>query len=203
MDIYRFDGTFRDKGYSLIAGVDEAGRGPIAGPVVASAVILPEHVRIDGLRDSKKVPEPEREHLFYEVLCSASYIGVGVVDVSQIEQLNILGATKLAMKTAIKDLDVRPDLLIIDAVNLDGIDVPQESPIKGDSKSASVAAASIIAKYFRDKLMMHYHEMYPEYGFDRHKGYGTMEHMTVIQKIGPCPQHRKAFRGVMELTLPF
>lgn len=203
MDIYRFDGAFRDKGYSLIAGVDEAGRGPIAGPVVASAVILPPDARIDGLRDSKKVPEPEREHLFYEVLCAALYIGVGVSEVSQIEHLNILGATKLAMRTAIEDLGVRPDLLIIDAVNLEGVEVPQESPIKGDSKSASVAAASIIAKYFRDKLMMHYHGQYPEYGFDRHKGYGTSEHMEAVRKFGPCPQHRKGFKGVMEIMLPF
>jgi ribonuclease HII len=203
MDIYRHDDSFRKKGFPVIAGIDEAGRGPIAGPVVAAAVILPPHVRIDGLRDSKKVPERERLHLFREVLVSAAGIGVGMVDHEEIDRINILQATRAAMKMACEDLISPPDALIIDAVTLPGIALRQFSIIKADAKSASVAAASIIAKHVRDMLMLHYDSLFPEYNFRKHKGYCTREHMDMIAAHGPCPIHRRSFRQVLTTELPF
>jgi ribonuclease HII len=203
MDIYRFDERFREEGAERIAGIDEAGRGPIAGPVVAAAVVLPSGSRIDGLRDSKKVPEEERKSLFFEVLYTAADIGVGVSDVALIDRVNILEATKLAMRHAVNDLSVEPDLLLIDAVRVHSLRIRQENPTKGDAKSASIAAASIIAKVVRDGLMEYYHGIYPEYGFDRHKGYGTRAHLDVVRTYGPCPLHRRSYKGVMTLTLPF
>jgi ribonuclease HII len=203
MDIYRFDERFREEGAERIAGIDEAGRGPIAGPVVAAAVVLPSGSRIEGLRDSKKVPEEERKSLFFEVLYTAADIGVGVSDVALIDRVNILEATKLAMRHAVDDLSVEPDLLLIDAVRVHSLRIRQENPTKGDAKSASIAAASIIAKVVRDGLMEYYHGIYPEYGFDRHKGYGTRAHLDVVRTYGPCPLHRRSYKGVMTLTLPF
>jgi ribonuclease HII len=203
MDIYRYDDSFRNEGIRIIAGIDEVGRGPLAGPVVAAAVVLPPGVRIEGLRDSKKVPEKERRRLFYNILHESSEIGVGVSGVEAIEKHNVLGATRLAMEGAVRDLASRPDMLLIDAVELPSLDIGQVSPHKGDSLSASIAAASIVAKVVRDSRMLHYHSLYPEYGFDRHKGYGTREHMEAIRQVGPCPLHRKGFQGVMSLSLPF
>ncbi len=196
MDIYRHDDSFRDEGFRVIAGIDEAGRGPLAGPVVAAAVILPPHIRIKGLRDSKKVPEKERTLLFWEVLVSASAIGIGIVDNLEIDRINILNATKSAMKQAVEDLAWSPDALLVDAVTIPAITLRQFPIIKGDAKSASVAAASIIAKYVRDALMLHYDNLYPEYHFRRHKGYGTKDHIRIITQLGPCPIHRKSFRPV-------
>jgi ribonuclease HII len=198
MDIYRFDGSFREKGFELIAGIDEAGRGPIAGPVVASAVILPPYERFQGLKDSKLVQEKKRQELFFEILARATSVGVGISEVEDIERLNILGATKLAMKRAVDELEPSPGLLLLDAVSLPEIQIEQSSHIKGDSKSASIAAASIVAKYVRDRLMLNYHHEFPQYGFDRHKGYGTREHMELVRKHGPCPQHRMSFKGVRD-----
>jgi ribonuclease HII len=203
VDIYRYDESFRREGFRRVAGIDEAGRGPVAGPVVAAAVVLEGHVRIKGLRDSKKVPEKERLSLFYEILYSASDIGVGISEVDVIDRVNILEATRLAMGTAVRDLHEGPDFLLIDAVALPFLRIKQAHPYKGDSKSAVVAAASIVAKVVRDGIMLHYHSLYPEYGFDRHKGYCTREHMKNIMAHGPCPLHRKSFRGVMSLMLPF
>jgi ribonuclease HII len=203
MDIYQHDETFRERGVQFIAGIDEAGRGPIAGPVVASAVILPEGLRIDGLRDSKKVPEHERTRLFWDVLSCALDIGIGIVDHDEIDRINILQATRLAMKIAVEDLRIVPDALIIDAVALPSVSVKQFSIIKADTKSAAVAAASISAKYVRDMLMLHYHSIYPEYNFNQHKGYCTEEHLRRIHLYGPCSIHRKSFRKVMDLNLPF
>jgi len=203
MNIYRHDDSFRDEGFRIIAGIDEAGRGPLAGPVVAAAVILPPNIRIQGLRDSKKVPEKERTHLFWEVLVSAVAIGVGVVDNQEIDRTNILRATKSAMKQAVEDLSSSPDALLVDAVTIPGITLRQFPIIKGDAKSASVAAASIIAKYVRDTLMIHYDCLYPDYNFRRHKGYCTKDHMEKIALLGPCPIHRKSFRQVMTTDLPF
>lgn len=203
MDIYRHDDSFRDEGFGVIAGIDEAGRGPLAGPVVAAAVILPPHIRITGLRDSKKVPEKERTHLFWEVLISAAAVGVGVVDNLEIDRINILRATKSAMKQAVEDLAWSPDALLVDAVTIPGVAIRQFPIIKADAKSASVAAASIIAKYVRDTLMLHYDSLYPEYNFARHKGYCTKDHMKKIALLGPCPIHRKSFRQVMTTGLPF
>lgn len=203
MDIYQYDESLRKEGLRNIAGIDEAGRGPIAGPVVASAVILPGSVKIAGLRDSKKVPEKERGSLFWDVLSLAAHIGVGIVENLEIDRLNILNATKLAMRKAVDDLGIVPDLLIIDAVALPSVPVRQISAIRAESKSASVAAASIVAKYVRDAIMLHYHDIYPEYNFKKHKGYCTEEHLVMVRKYGPCDIHRRTFERVMTLELPF
>lgn len=206
MDLFGYDESvkksYRGAELFVIAGVDEAGRGPLAGPVVAAAVIFPDGVRIDGVRDSKKVPVKERESLFLEIRAKASDIGVGIVEADEIDRINILAATRLAMQEAITALASTPDLILIDALTLPAVAVRQIPIIKGDAKSASIAAASIIAKVTRDRLMMGYHSLYPEYGFDRHKGYGTVAHIDNINKYGPCPIHRKTFQKVMSAPLP-
>jgi len=203
MDLYEHDESIRRNGFNVIAGVDEAGRGPLAGPVVAAAVILPQGLKIEGVRDSKKVPERERERLFEEIMTLARGVGVGIVGTGEIDTINILQATKLAMQTALTKLDGHPDIILIDALYLNSVKTKQMSIIKGDAKSASIAAASIIAKVTRDRLMLQYHSSYPQYGFDRHKGYATKSHIESIMKHGPCPIHRKSFRKVMDLPLPF
>jgi len=203
MDIYRHDEDLRNNGFQRIAGIDEAGRGPLAGPVVAAAVVLRGNTRIKGLRDSKKVPEKERESLFIEIQDMALDIGIGIVNHKDIDRINILRASKLAMKLAIENLSELPDFLVIDAVSLPSVPIKQLFPIKGESVSASVAAASIIAKVTRDRLMLEYHIQYPQYNFNKHKGYSTKEHMELIQLYGPCPIHRKSFCKVMTLELPF
>jgi ribonuclease HII len=203
MDPYQHDQSYREQGFRVIAGIDEAGRGPVAGPVVAAAVVLPEECRIRGLRDSKKVPEKERYELFVEVLSLAIHIGVGVVGHEEIDRINILQATRAAMRKAVHDLGTTPDMLIIDAVALPSLKIRQISPFKAESKSASVAAASIVAKYTRDAIMIRYHNLYPQYNFKKHKGYCTEEHLNLIHRYGPSPIHRKSFRKVMSLSLPF
>jgi len=203
MDLYQYDSSLRKKGVHVMAGLDEAGRGPIAGPVVAAAVVLPDGLRIDGLRDSKKIPEKERTSLFWEVLSFSADVGVGVVKHDVIDRINILQATKLAMQIALSDLLCRPDLIVIDALTLPSIEIRQLSPVKAESKSASVAAASIIAKYVRDAIMLHYDGVYPQYNFKRHKGYCTKEHLEAIRIHGPCKIHRKSFNKVMSVFLPF
>lgn len=202
MDIYRHDASFRKDGCRLIAGIDEAGRGPLAGPVVASAVILSETAVIPGLRDSKKIPAKEREAVFLEVLAQSAYIGVGIIDHTAIDRYNVLEATKLAMMQAVRDLATVPDLLLIDAVKLNGLRIPQLSIIRADAKSAAVAAASVVAKQVRDGIMLHYDSLFPEYLFRKHKGYGTREHITLLRINGPSPIHRKTFRTVAEPGLP-
>jgi ribonuclease HII len=194
MDLYEFDSEYRKLGYKSIAGIDEAGRGPLAGPVVAAAAIVPEGVAFKGLNDSKKVSAKNRHRLFYEILSSDAAFSVGISDIEEIETHNILGATRLAMQKAVNGLNQEPDFLLIDAVSLtDILKFPQEPIIKGDSKSASIAAASIVAKFVRDSLMIKLHDTYPEYGFDKHKGYGTKAHIEAIRKLGPCPIHRRGF----------
>lgn len=202
MDIYRHDESFRSEGFQRLAGIDEAGRGPLAGPVVAAAVVMPSMIRVKGLRDSKKVPEKERESLFWELLICAADIGVGIVDAATIDRINILRATRLAMELAVKDLSSLPDFLLIDAVKLPHMKIEQLSLIKGESKSASISAASIVAKVVRDGIMRDYDGIYPEYGFARHKGYSTKEHIDKIILHGPCPIHRTSFEKVMTLGLP-
>jgi ribonuclease HII len=202
VDLYGFDRSFMVEGVRTVAGIDEAGRGPLAGPVVAAAVILPEHPEIKGLRDSKKVPPKERQALFHEILAVASHIGVGISDVEAIEKLNILEATKKAMTQAVGDISVVPDMVLIDAVKLPSLPIRQSSPIRGDAKSACIAASSIVAKVVRDSLMEHYHHLFPQYGFHRHRGYATREHLECLKKWGPCAIHRRSFRGVNTLTLP-
>lgn len=190
------------KEYPLIAGIDEAGRGPLAGPVVAAAVILSGPV-IRGLRDSKKTAEKDRKRLFWEIVGAADAIGVGIVEADTIDRINILQSTKLAMKMAVNDLGPSPDLLLIDAVTLTDVHLRQKSFIKGESVSAAIAAASIIAKVVRDDIMIDYHDRYPEYNFKGHKGYGTREHIECINAHGPCPIHRKSFCKVKDVQLPF
>ena len=177
-----------------ICGVDEAGRGPLAGPVVAAAVILPKDVTIAYLNDSKQLSARRRELLYDEIMEKAVSVGVGMASPARIDEINILQATYEAMREAIDKLSVRPDVLLNDAVIIPGIDdIPQEKIIKGDAKSLSIAAASVIAKVTRDRMMMAYHQLYPEYGFDKHKGYGTAEHITALQNVGPSPIHRRSF----------
>lgn len=202
MDIYRYDESLRKRGFLKIAGIDEAGRGPLAGPVVAAAVILKQGIKIERLRDSKKVPEKERETLFYQIKRSSTDIGIGIVGSEEIDRINILRATQHSMQLAVENLSTSPDILIIDALSLPSIPLKQLSFIKGESISASVAAASIIAKFIRDKIMLDYHQQYPEYNFKKHKGYSTQEHIDMLRLYGPCPIHRKSFYGVMSLKLP-
>lgn len=201
--LYLYDDSFRRSGFRRVAGIDEAGRGPIAGPVVAAAVVLPPGLKIERLRDSKKVPEAERKTLFYEILYGAEAVGVGISEADLIDRINILRATRLAMEAAVRDITDEPDILLIDAVKLPSLSIRQECPVRGESKSASIAAASIVAKFVRDALMLGYHGVYPQYGFDRHKGYGTKEHLENIALHGPCPIHRMSFDGVMTRRLPY
>lgn len=177
----------------LIAGIDEAGRGPLAGPVAAGAVILPPDVDLMYLNDSKKVTEKRREVLYDEIKDCALAWCVEMIDQEQIDQINILQATYEAMRRAVSGLNPQPQLLLIDAVTIPGITIPQFSIIKGDAKSVNIAAASILAKVTRDRYMRAADELYPEYGFARHKGYGTAAHIEAIRKYGPCPLHRRSF----------
>ena len=184
----------RANGYKYICGVDEAGRGPLAGPVCAAAVILPQNCIIDGLNDSKKLSEKKREQLYDIIISTAVSYCISYASVEEIEQYNILGATFLAMNRAIEGLTVKPDFALIDGNRVPkDIKIDCETVIKGDSKSYSVAAASILAKVSRDRLMLKYDEMYPEYGFKKHKGYGTKDHYTAIKQNGICEIHRVSF----------
>jgi ribonuclease HII len=189
--------VFEEEAYSagarLIAGMDEAGRGPLAGPVVAACVILPRDVFIAGLNDSKKCSPKLRDKLYDEIIEKAVAFGVGTADEKCIDDINILNATKSAMMSAYRDLKPKPDLLLIDAVRLETLDIRQRPIIKGDSLSVSIAAASIIAKVTRDRMIGEMDALYPEYGFGKHKGYGTAEHINAIKKYGICPIHRISF----------
>ncbi len=202
MCLYDFDNAVINEGFKVFAGIDEAGRGPLAGPVV-SAVILRYDIKIDGLNDSKKLTAKERERIFCLIHNNALNIGIGIADSEKIDRLNILRATMLAMSLAIKDLKIKPDLLLIDAMTIPFIKIKQRALIKGDAKSASIAAASIIAKVTRDRIMANYHKKYPVYGFDRHKGYPTNEHIHKLNIHGPCPIHRRSFQRVSAFSLPF
>lgn len=181
---------------AYICGVDEAGRGPFAGPVVAGAVILDladSEREILYLNDSKKLSEKKREELYEEIMAKAVSVGVGIVDSRTIDRINILQATYEAMRQAIASLDPQPDFVLADAVTIPGITIPQEGIIKGDAKSISIAAGSIIAKVTRDRMMYEYDKLYPEYGFASHKGYGTAAHIEAIRKYGPLDIHRRSF----------
>ena len=188
-----FERQYLGEGYKLIAGIDEVGRGPLAGPVVAAAVIFAEGIVIPGVNDSKKLSEAKREFLYDEIKAKALAIGVGMADVELIDEINILNATYVAMKRAIEALSMQPDFILLDAVTLKDVEIPQRGIIKGDTLSHSIAAASIIAKVERDRLISAYDSQYPEYKFSKHKGYGTKEHMDCIRKLGLLPIHRRSF----------
>ncbi len=179
--------------YDFICGIDEAGRGPLAGPVVAGAVVLPKDCRILYINDSKKLSEKKREELFDVINKEAVSVGIGIVDSDVIDQINILQATYKAMRAAINNLNVVPDILLNDAVTIPDVNIEQVPIIKGDAKSLTIGAASIMAKVTRDRMMREYSIVYPEYGFEKHKGYGTKQHTEAIKKLGPCPIHRRTF----------
>ena len=177
-----------------ICGIDEAGRGPLAGPVVVASVIMPHDSMIEGVNDSKKVSEKKRELLYDKILEEAVAYGVGIVDQEEIDRINILNATKKALTMSIEDLKVKPNLILVDALNnIDTLKIPYKSIIKGDAKVYSIASASIIAKVTRDRIMRQWDEIYPQYGFEAHKGYGTKAHMDAIKEYGICPLHRRSF----------
>ena len=188
----KYEKEYSDKG--LVCGVDEAGRGPLAGPVVAAAVILPEDETFIYLNDSKKVTEKRREALYEQIVTKAVSYGIGIVSHVIIDDINILQATYRAMKEAVDNMSVRPAVCLVDAVTVPGIDDILQVPIvKGDAKSLSIAAASVLAKVTRDRIMTEMGEKYPEYGFEKHKGYGTKAHIEAIRKFGPCSEHRVTF----------
>jgi len=182
-----------DSGYRYIAGIDEAGRGPLAGPVVSAAVILPERYYPEKLNDSKKISAKIRDALYERLTREVTAWGVGVCDSHEIDRVNILNATALSMERAVQALTTQPDYLLIDALSLRNVGIAQQAIIKGDALSLSIAAASVVAKVTRDRMMLEYDEIYPGYGFAKHKGYGTAEHMENIRKLGLCPIHRITF----------
>ncbi|WP_321383985.1 ribonuclease HII [uncultured Enterococcus sp.] len=190
-----FENEAKAEGYRLIAGIDEVGRGPLAGPVVAAAVILPENCELLGVNDSKQLSLKKREELYEQIQTHAIAIGIGVVDHQEIDKINIYQASKKAMTIAVEDLEFVPDYLLIDAMELE-LKVPQKKLIKGDARSVSIAAASIVAKVCRDRLMEDYAKLFPGYGFERNAGYGTKEHLEGIQQNGICPIHRKTFAPI-------
>ena len=191
-----FEQEARRCGYRRIAGVDEAGRGPLAGPVVAAAVILPVRCRLIGVDDSKQLSASERDRLYAAIMDRAVCVGVGSSTAEEIDRVNILEATKLAMRRAIGELSPPSDYVLIDAVSLTGVAMPVRPIIKGDALSLSIAAASIVAKVTRDRLMARFHQIYPQYNFLSHKGYGTEEHLARLAEYGPSPIHRRTFAPV-------
>ncbi len=198
--LYEFDRSLRDQGYEVIAGVDEAGRGCLAGPVVAASVVLPEDCVIEGVNDSKALTEPQREKLYGQIRDRALSIGVAIVGPGEIDRINILKASIEAMTLSLSRLRVVPNLVIVDALKLP-INLQQLSITKADQKSASVAAASIVAKVVRDRIMRALHRRYPEYGFNKNKGYATRAHLSALRRVGPCPVHRRSFSPVTEVRL--
>ncbi len=190
---YEIENEISEQGYSVICGVDEAGRGPLAGPVYAAAVILPRGLVIDGLNDSKKLSEKKREQLYDTITENALCYSVASASHTEIDEINILNATLLAMRRAIDGLEMKPDFALIDGNCNRDFTLPTRAVIGGDGKSPSIAAASILAKVSRDRDCRRLDELYPEYGFGKHKGYGTAEHIRVLKEIGPCDEHRRTF----------
>ena len=188
------ENKLREKGFKTICGIDEAGRGPLAGPVVVASVILPADSMIEGVNDSKKISEKKREKLYDQILEEAISYGVGIIGQDEIDEINILNATKKGLTLSLKELTVKPDLIVVDALtHIDTMGIPYESLIKGDAKCYSIAAASIIAKVTRDRIMREWDSVYPQYGFEQHKGYGTAKHISAIKEYGLSPIHRKSF----------
>lgn len=193
MDWLEYENTAYADGYEIVCGVDEAGRGPLAGPVYAAAVILPKGHIIEGVNDSKKLSEKKRDELFDKVIDECVAYSVGIATEQEIDEINILQATFLAMRRAVEGLNVKPDIALIDGNKTPGLDIEQRAIVKGDGKSANIAAASIIAKVSRDRYMLEMAEKYPEYQFEKHKGYGTKLHYEMLEKYGVSPIHRKTF----------
>lgn len=193
VDMWQIEDELAQKGYQLICGVDEAGRGPLAGPVCAAAVILPPHTEIPGLNDSKKLTDKKRRELFPVICQQALAYGIAFSDEKEIDEINILQATFLAMKRAVGKLTLKPDYILVDGNKLPQLDTPAQYVIKGDSLSASIAAASVLAKVTRDDLMLTLAEQYPQYGFEVHKGYGTKAHYEALAQFGPSQIHRMTF----------
>ena len=184
----------KNENIKYICGIDEAGRGPLAGPVVVASVIMPHDSMIEGVNDSKKVSEKKREELYEKIIEESISYGVGIMDHNEIDEYNILNATKMGLTNSLKELTVKPDLIVVDALNkIDTLGIPYKSIIKGDAKEYSIAAASILAKVTRDTMMREYDEIYPQYGFAGHKGYGTAKHIAAIKENGPCILHRRSF----------
>lgn len=194
----KFERELYNEGIDLIAGVDEVGRGPLAGPVVAASVILPKDFSIPRINDSKKLSAKQREQLYEEIMERAIAVGIGVVSNEEIDRLNIYQATQKAMVQAIENLPVTPEFLLIDALEIP-VFIPQQKIIKGDEKSISIASASIVAKVYRDRLMAEYSRKYPHFHFEKNAGYGTKEHLEALERYGPCPIHRKSFSPVKEI----
>ena len=188
------ENELRKKGFQYICGIDEAGRGPLAGPVVVASVIMPADSMIEGVNDSKKVSEKKREKIYEQILEEAISYGVAIIGQDEIDEINILNATKKGLTVSLQELTQKPDLVLVDALNgIDTMGIPYDSIIKGDAKCYSIAAASIIAKVTRDRIMREWDKIYPEYGFEKHKGYGTSAHITAIKENGLCPIHRRSF----------
>lgn len=193
-ELKQIEENLHSQGIEYICGIDEAGRGPLAGPVVVAAAIMPKDSMIEGVNDSKKVSEKKRELLYQKITEEAIAWGVGIIDQKEIDRINILNATKEGLTQAIKALSVKPDRIIVDALNgIDTLGIPYTSIIKGDAKCYSISAASIIAKVTRDRIMRQWDEIYPMYGFEKHKGYGTKAHIEAIREYGLCPLHRLSF----------
>lgn len=197
-DKLKYENIVYGKGFRAVAGIDEAGRGPLAGPVVAAAVVLPAGLPLIGVDDSKKLTPAKRDNLFETIMVNALAVGVGIVDAAEIDRINILQATRCAMTAAVTRLSLQPDYLLIDGISTIDCAIPQKTIKKGDSLSLSIAAASIIAKVTRDRFMIEMDRTYPGYGFAGHKGYGSASHMKAIRELGPSPIHRLTFGGVRE-----
>lgn len=195
MNWLEYEQNAMNKGFSAVCGVDEAGRGPLAGPVCAAAVILPMNTIIEGVNDSKRLSEKKRESLFEVIKSTARSYCIAYASVEEIESMNILNATMLAMKRAVEGLDVKADYAMIDGNRLPDLNIESEFIIKGDAKSMSIACASILAKVSRDRLLYEYAKEYPQYHFEKHKGYGTKVHVEALKEYGPCPYHRMSFLG--------
>lgn len=199
-DTFAIERSLISQGYAIVAGTDEAGRGPLAGPVVAACVILPPHCEYQQFQDSKKLSAKTRNELAHRLVALEAAIGVGIVSAAEIDRLNILQASLLAMKKAVEKLPGLPDFLLVDGKFTVPMAVPQKAYVKGDSRSASISAASIVAKVTRDAIMEEYHLEYPQYNFAKHKGYPTAEHRRIIREIGPCPIHRQSFKPVRDCS---
>lgn len=197
-DLWKFEKDALEKGFSRIAGIDEAGRGPLAGPVVSAAVVLPASFPIPGLIDSKQLTPKKRAFLYEKIYEHALAVGIGIVDPLEIDRINILQASLLSMAMSVENLSPPPDCLLIDGTFRISSTIPQKPIPKGDARSVSIAAASVVAKETRDRLMERYDRIYPQFGFSRHKGYPTRAHKAAIQKFGCCPIHRRTFKGVKE-----